>query len=1084
VWGLIVFVALTGLTLAVRRLLRHQRKAAEELRQLAFRLDRLERTLPARGAAPAAETPAPAPPAPVPPEKTAPAPPAPPQSAAPAPPSPAPPWRSPPTAPPTPPAAAAPIARLRRLFDIEETLGANWLNKLGIVSLVVGIVLWVGYKLPGMSPPGKVLVGYLASFTLLGGGIVLERKERYRLFARAGIGGGWALVFFTTFAMHHVAQARVLPSQSVDLVLLLGVAAAMVVHTLRYDSQVVTGLAFLLAFTTVTISHSTVYSLLAGAVLALGIVAIVRRKRWFVLEVFGLLASYLNHYVWLRTVLEPPGARAQAFPEFVPSCLLLVLYWAVFRGSYVLRRIDRAAEENVSTAAALLNSALLLAVLRYQAFHPGLTFYALLALGAVELALGQLPRTRLRRTAFVVLSVIGTTLVAAAVPFRFSGANVSILWLAQAQALFLAGILTRERLFRWLGLLAAALTAGHMLFADAVEILVVRRGGSLGGPRPALALAFVVAALLFHGDAHAAPRRWRHVPESIREGQALRALSYVAGLLLLVAAWLALPGAWTAVAWVGLALALGFAGHRLRLSELSYQAHGLAALAFVRILVVNLDATAPLGGMTERMISLSLSAALYYVAARWSGPVGSHHAAPLSAAYTWLGTALVALLAFYELPSAWIAVAWAALSVLLAILGARTRRAELGWQGHVLAIAALDHALAVNLHLTERYGPVGVRPITVALVAGLLYAAAGRVRSAAHGSARRLGDAYTWAGSALVCLLMWYELQPVAVAVGWALFGLVLFELGFARASEPLRLQAYVALAAAFARVFFVNLNAAGAPGELSPRALTTLPLALAFYYVHGRLHGRSDETFAADNRYRIGVVHAWLGTVILAALLRFELALDWVVAGWAALALALLGVAWRTARTVFSDQAAFLGAAILYRTVLHNFFQPPREAAGWADSRTAQVSAACALLLAALAFAFPLRRRQGETPARPGARGWLDRILAHPEQLFFFVPAALWTTLLAIELPGPRVTLAWGLEAVVIFVFALAVGERSFRLAGLGLLLLCVGRILFVDLWRQEKAERYVTLIALGAVFLLVSFLYTRFREKIRRYL
>ena len=66
-------------------------------------------------------------------------------------------------------------------------------------------------------------------------------------------------MFFTTYALNHVAAARVLSSTTVDLVLMLAVAGGMVAHTLRYRSQVVTGLAFLLAFSTVTISHDTVF---------------------------------------------------------------------------------------------------------------------------------------------------------------------------------------------------------------------------------------------------------------------------------------------------------------------------------------------------------------------------------------------------------------------------------------------------------------------------------------------------------------------------------------------------------------------------------------------------------------------------------------------------------------------------------------------------------------------------------------------------------------------------------------------------------------------------------------------------------
>ncbi len=173
----------------------------------------------------------------------------------------------------------------KRVLNMEEALGTDWLNKLGMSILVIGVALFLAYEMRELGPAGKVLVGYVVSGAFLGAGIFYERRERYRLLARVAIGGGWALTFFTTYAMYHVAPARVLNSQALDLVLLLAVAAAMVVHTLRYNSQVVTGLALLLGFTTVTISKDNVYSLSAGAILALALVIIVQQRRWFELEV-------------------------------------------------------------------------------------------------------------------------------------------------------------------------------------------------------------------------------------------------------------------------------------------------------------------------------------------------------------------------------------------------------------------------------------------------------------------------------------------------------------------------------------------------------------------------------------------------------------------------------------------------------------------------------------------------------------------------------------------------------------------------------------------------------------------------------
>jgi uncharacterized membrane protein len=214
--------------------------------------------------------------------------------------------------------AASMMDRFKGWLDIEETLGTNWLNKLGTVILVPGVAFFLAYQLKTLGPAGKILMGYFVGGVLLGAGIWFERWDRYRILARAGVGGGWALLFFTTYAMYHIPAAQVLRSQLTDLVLLLAVAAAMVWHTLRYRSQVVTGLAFLLAFLTVTVSHSNVYSLSAGAV---------GRMQWFELEIFGILASYLNHYLWLRPIIESMRGHRQPFPEFAASVGILSLYW-------------------------------------------------------------------------------------------------------------------------------------------------------------------------------------------------------------------------------------------------------------------------------------------------------------------------------------------------------------------------------------------------------------------------------------------------------------------------------------------------------------------------------------------------------------------------------------------------------------------------------------------------------------------------------------------------------------------------------------------------------------------------------------
>lgn len=74
-----------------------------------------------------------------------------------------------------------------------------------------------------------------------------------------------------------------------------------------------------------------------------------------------------------------------------------------------------------------------------------------------------------------------------------------------------------------------------------------------------------------------------------------------------------------------------------------------------------------------------------------------------------------------------------------------------------------------------------------------------------------------------------------------------MFELSEWRQIRHLRWQAYVALTAAFGRIFSVNLTAATLPGEfLSPRVTTVAPIALIYFFIWARLQSKGAERRAA----------------------------------------------------------------------------------------------------------------------------------------------------------------------------------------------------------------------------------------------
>jgi uncharacterized membrane protein len=1158
--------------------------------------------------------------------------------------------RKPPVAP-KPAEADAQAVTGGKLFSLEERLGANWLNKIGIAIVVIGIGYFLAYKLQTWGPGGKVLCGYAVSLTLLAGGVWLERKPTYRIFARGGIGGGWALAFFTTYAMHHLSAAYVLSSLAADLVLMMVVAAGMVAHSLRYRSQTVTGLAFLLGFVTLLTSHlegtdgNLVFSLTASVVLAVALVMVTTARHWAWLELGGLIAVYLSHLVWLTKVLPQNHA---AFAEFWPSTALILLYWLIFRAAYVLRTPRDQKEENISSLSAVLNSIGVLGLLKVQAAHPEWAFWAESALGAVEMGLAFRVRSR-RRQAFVVLSTIATVLLISAVPFKFHGVSWPVLWLLEAQVLAVCGLRLGEPVFRRLGLLAGVVTGGVLAFHDVMPLLLFR----LDNPDPArhlsLTAALALAAVLYWIHSEVYPRRWPRIAEDDGEAFALRITSWLGVAAAAAALWVALPYQWVPVGWLALMLLLGLAAHRFGAALLALEADilTLASAAvlifhhFVPLALFRLDYPDPSRHAAETVV-LALAAAACWIrsevyprvlprilpglpfdldlslwqdlarpatswlglaaaaAALWAAlpdlwvPVGwlalvlllafaahrfggiamaveadalvlgagavllFHHVLPLAlfrlanpdfsrhtaetAALTlaaaafwvrsevyprvlrrfdagsspdfdmnawqafalpvgsWLGAAAAAAALWVALPAPWVVVGWLALVVALGLAADGIKARTLALQADLLAVAAFPGLLVWDL---GTQGWWDYRAPLIASVA-LLYAGMRR-RTAPAGAGDYVAPAYSWAATLLMAYVATVLASDQALGPVWVALGLALFEIGRLARKGYLRWQAFLLVALAFGRYFAIDLpmnfgpaapivlTADGRllqPGRFSlvnSLLLEILILAAIGYWLLERTRNRERCTRA---EHILGLTASALGTLSIALWFAYRFPSEWVPAAggeawvtpiWAGMATVLLALAWLARRRAFLVQSMALVVAAVGRGLFLDLFAD--SPAGFWHGPLFHLGMTAIVLLAALPFAFRLRGERTFAAPTISFPPELGLVFRSPEQWFFFAAFGLEVVALAVKLSSGHITIAWSLLGLGVFLFALAVGERSYRLAGLLLLLVCVAKILLMDVWQLPLSQRWITFAVLGTALVAVNFLYTRYAAVIRKF-
>lgn len=906
------------------------------------------------------------------------------QSPAPKPPAPVQPKAPPPLTPPQPQPATAFRPELgqsrARLSSLEQTLGANWLGKIGVASLVIGIASFLAWKLQTWGPGGKVFCGFAVSILLLGGGIWLERKPTYRIFARGGIGGGWALAYFTTFAAYHLQAARVVHSLPVDLVLMLLVAAGMVGHSLLYRSQTVTSLAFLLGFGTLLTSHvenpteTVVFSLAASAILAIALVIVTTLRHWAMLELCGLIAVYTSHFVWLTEVLPPEHST---FAQFWPSTALILLYWLIFRFAYVLRTpLDRR-EENLSSISAIANSAGVLGLLKFQSAHPEWAFWALVVLGAIEMTLAWWSRSK-RRQAFVVLSTIAVVLLVSAVPFRFHGVSWPILWLVQAQVLAIAGLRLGEPIFRRLGLLVGVVTGGVLALHDVMPLAIERLIASDSSQHWSLTAGLALAAILYWTHSEVYPRRWPEIATSPFESLALYISSWLGLGAAATSLWVAVPAPWLPVAWLLLMLFIGFASDAFPNARLSLETDALAIAALLAVIYCDLGHF----DWDHRIPLLICVALLYGGMHRKTSPVSRHYT---PAAYSWAATALLPFVTWNLLNNhqLWVAPALSALGLAFFEIGRLTRKGFLRWQGFALfAVACAVYLIGdLSYAVFELSSPRNFSLVNSALLEVLILLAAGywlleRTRTGEHTTNAEHTAALLANSAGVFCLVVWTGIR-------------------------------------------------------------------FPFYISGGEL---------------------------------------WIASLWAAMATTLLALAWFIRRRVFLVQSIVLALAALLRALLFDLL---RDTGGdfW-QSPLYHLSITALILLAALPFAFKIRGAEFWQGADNQRMGPMTRALSSPEQWFFFSPFALMVIALAAKLTSGHITIAWSLLGLGAFLFALIVGERSFRLAGLGLLLVSVSKIVLLDIWKLSTPDRFMTLIILGAALIAVSFLYTRFSSTIRKYL
>ncbi|MEO6035635.1 MAG: DUF2339 domain-containing protein [Verrucomicrobiota bacterium] len=383
------------------------------------------------------------------------------------------------------PPAAAPDAK----GSFEMRLGTYWLVRVGIVLLLTWTVFFARYAYQNyfghLGPLGKVLLMYGASGLLLGAGTFLQRKqpkESLRNYGQVLFAGGLALVYFTTYAAHHVANLRVISNAVLDGALLLGWTAFIVWIADRKKSEVLALFAIGLAYYTSIITTIGLFTLYSNLLLTVAAVFFLLRNRWTRLSFTSLVATYVAFVFW-RFYSGEGWLWSWRTQEVWKGNWFLAGYWVVFTASTFLSREEAATKSFRVPFLTLNNSAFfgLVVASMYRVQHGNFWKFSI-GFGAVLIGLAWLARRVLAKDAEVKNGYLtqGLLLVTLGIISYFSGLRLALVLAAESVVLFILGS-ARGNLFLQAGAYVAAALATLWGFSGMVAAPEILTGCAIAG---------------------------------------------------------------------------------------------------------------------------------------------------------------------------------------------------------------------------------------------------------------------------------------------------------------------------------------------------------------------------------------------------------------------------------------------------------------------------------------------------------------------------------------------------------------------------------------------------------------------------
>jgi uncharacterized membrane protein len=328
---------------------------------------------------------------------------------------------------------------------LEDFIGGNLLNKIGIGILIIGIGIFVKYAIDQdwIGAVGRVMIGLLSGGILMG--VAHWLRKSYKAFSSVLLGGGVAVNYFSIAIAYHQYQ---LLGQSAAFGIMCAITAATVFFSIAYNRQEIAILALLGSFATpfMVSNGSGNYVVLFSYLLVVntGMMALSWFRDWKLVRwlAFGLTSLLFGGWIAVEAM-----KNGSSFPS--GGLVFSVLFFLVFFVMTIGYRIRKQEQSDLGTYLGLLgNSAFFyiasMAMLYFMDAQDYMGIFT--ALTGLFHFLFILPLRKFLKvgdhlqTMLVALTMSFVTL---AIPIQLEGKVIPMFW--AAEALILLGIYSRAK---------------------------------------------------------------------------------------------------------------------------------------------------------------------------------------------------------------------------------------------------------------------------------------------------------------------------------------------------------------------------------------------------------------------------------------------------------------------------------------------------------------------------------------------------------------------------------------------------------------------------------------------------------------